>query len=111
VRREVITCFHLATVDAARAAGARHTGWLTLPGYDQFAAVDEVAARGHGSILPPDVATDRRLVAGAHDRGLEVVVWTVNDPARAAELAGWGVDGCITDRPGPVAAAVGAAPR
>jgi glycerophosphoryl diester phosphodiesterase len=107
----VVTCFHLATVDAARAAGARRTGWLTLPGYDQLAAVDQAAAHGHGSILPPDAATDRSLVAAAHDRGLEVVVWTVNDPPRAAELAGWGVDGCITDRPAPVAAAVAAAPR
>ncbi|HVM63281.1 MAG TPA: glycerophosphodiester phosphodiesterase [Acidimicrobiales bacterium] len=107
----VVTCFHLATVDAARAAGAPATGWLTLPGYNQLAAVDEVAARGHGTILPPDAATDHRLVVAAHDRGLEVVVWTVNNPARAAELAGWGVDGCITDRPAPVAAAVAAAPR
>ncbi len=108
VSREVVTSFHLATLDAARAAGAARTGWLTLPGYDQLGAVAEAAAHGHGTIAPPDAATDRRLVDTAHARGLEVVVWTVNDPARAAELAAWGVDGCITDLPGPVATAAAA---
>ncbi len=103
-----ITCFHLGTVDAARAAGAPRTGWLTLPGYDQLGAVAEAATRGHTAIAPPDAATDAALVAAAHDRGLEVIVWTVNDPARAAELARWGVDACVTDRPGPVAAAAAA---
>ncbi len=35
----------------------------------------------------------------AHDLGLEVWVYTVNDPARAAELLDWGIDGLISDRP------------
>ena len=29
--------------------------------------------------------------------GLRIVAWTVNDPARVAELLGWGVDTVITD--------------
>jgi glycerophosphoryl diester phosphodiesterase len=32
-----------------------------------------------------------------HDAGLRLATWTVNDPARAAELIGWGVDMLITD--------------
>ena len=32
-----------------------------------------------------------------HDMGLRIATWTVNDPARAAELLAWGVDTLITD--------------
>lgn len=34
-----------------------------------------------------------------HRAGFRVVPWTVNEPARMRELAAWGVDGLITDRP------------
>lgn len=106
IKGETVTSFHLGTVDAARAAGVARTGWLTLPGYDQVGAVAEAASRGHCVLAPPDAATDERLVAAAHGLGLEVVVWTVNDPARVAELASWGVDVCVTDRPKAARAAL-----
>jgi glycerophosphoryl diester phosphodiesterase len=106
VGRETVTSFHLATVDAARAAGVARTGWLTLPGYDQVAAAADAAARGHTTIAPPNEATDERLVEAAHGLGLEVVVWTVNEPGRVVELAGWGVDVCVTDRPAAARAAL-----
>lgn len=41
---------------------------------------------------------DRRLVAAAHDRGVAVHVWTVNQPAEMDRLWAIGVDGIITDR-------------
>jgi glycerophosphoryl diester phosphodiesterase len=37
--------------------------------------------------------------------GYQLAVYTVNDPARAALLRGWGVDCVITDRPDALAAA------
>jgi glycerophosphoryl diester phosphodiesterase len=39
------------------------------------------------------------LVERAHDVGVRVVVWTVNDPSTMARLLDAGVDGIITDRP------------
>jgi glycerophosphoryl diester phosphodiesterase len=39
--------------------------------------------------------------------GLECYVWTVNEPAQADRLAGWGVTGIITDRPGLLRARLG----
>ena len=40
-----------------------------------------------------------RVIARAHDLGIRVVVWTVDDPATMRSLLDAGVDGIITDRP------------
>jgi glycerophosphoryl diester phosphodiesterase len=43
---------------------------------------------------------DERFLAAAHARGLQVHVWTVDDPEDATALLDLGVDGVMTDRPG-----------
>ena len=40
-----------------------------------------------------------RVIARAHELGIRVVVWTVDDPATMRALLDAGVDGIITDRP------------
>jgi glycerophosphoryl diester phosphodiesterase len=52
-----------------------------------------------------ELATPERLVRWRREGAL-VNVWTVNDPARAGELAHQGVDGIITDDPAAVSRAL-----
>ena len=58
-----------------------------------------VAALGAQVIAPEHVLVDESLVGRAHDLGLGVLTWTVNDPVRMRALAGLGVDGLVSDYP------------
>jgi glycerophosphoryl diester phosphodiesterase len=42
---------------------------------------------------------DERFIAAAHERSLQVHVWTVDDPDEADRMLDLGVDGIMTDRP------------
>ena len=46
---------------------------------------------------------DQRFVDVAHDQGLVVHVWTIEEEAEMERLCGLGVDGIITDRPSALA--------
>ncbi|MDH3731391.1 MAG: glycerophosphodiester phosphodiesterase family protein [Acidimicrobiia bacterium] len=59
----------------------------------------DLAARGAGVWSPSFRTLDAANVAAAHDAGLLVLPWTVNDVAEMQRLIGLGVDGLITDRP------------
>jgi glycerophosphoryl diester phosphodiesterase len=58
--------------------------------------------RGRAAQLPPQVTrlslATSALLQTAHQAGLAVHVWTVNDPAQMAALLDLGVDGIMTDR-------------
>ena len=55
---------------------------------------------GAFSIHVPRDLIDRELVESAHDRGLKVLAWVVNDLPGLIELREIGVDGIFTDLPG-----------
>jgi glycerophosphoryl diester phosphodiesterase len=42
---------------------------------------------------------DKRFVAEAHRRGVQIHVWTIDDRAEMTRLLDLGVDGIMTDRP------------
>jgi glycerophosphoryl diester phosphodiesterase len=96
----IVSSFELSTIDAhRRAAPAVPTAWLTLPGADQLEALATANERGHGALHPQHTVVSPELVRAAHDRGMRIGTWTVNDPARAGELEAMGVDVLITDAP------------
>lgn len=57
-------------------------------------------ALGAEAINPEDCLVTPKLVAEAHDAGLAVYPFTVDDEARMRELLSWGVDGLFTNVPG-----------
>ena len=105
----LVSSFSLEVIDAHRvAAPGIRTGWLTaLPLAAEV--LDAVVARGHVAIHPHELLIDESSVAAARERGLLVAAWTVDDPTRAAHLAGLGVDVIITDDPAEIRAALTAA--
>jgi len=58
------------------------------------------------AVHPPVGRFDRVDVERWHRSGREVAAWTVDDPAVADQLREWGVDSCITNRPGPLRTAI-----
>lgn len=61
----------------------------------------------HALQVPPAfggiTVVDERFVAIAHDRGLAVHVWTIDEPDQMRDLVDLGVDGVMTDRPSVLA--------
>lgn len=50
-------------------------------------------------LLPHHRLMSRALVEHAHQRGVQVMTWTVNRRSEMLRLAQWGVDGIISDSP------------
>jgi glycerophosphoryl diester phosphodiesterase len=109
--RVIVSSFQLPTIARVRSVGAAvATGLLTLTRVD-VRLLDVVVERGHQAIHPNHRTMSRRraeqIVADAHDRGLQVNVWTVNAPVTIARLGEAGVDGLITDVPDVARVALG----
>jgi glycerophosphoryl diester phosphodiesterase len=89
----------IRTVVAASAVGLTRVVRRALAGYDAVQVPERVRAFR---------VVTRRFVAAMHDAGVEVHVWTVNDPVAMARLLDLGVDGIVTDRCDLAAAVVAA---
>ncbi|MFJ8940065.1 glycerophosphodiester phosphodiesterase [Streptomyces sp. NPDC102365] len=72
--------------------GLRLRSW-GLPGALRESAVCAQVPEAQSGIP----VVDRRLLNAAHARGLQVHVWTVNEPERMHRLLDLGVDGIMTD--------------
>jgi glycerophosphoryl diester phosphodiesterase len=92
----------LAWLSCARTERSARLWWGGVSPEDFGGSVPRAVAAeaGPGGLWVPDHATlTQDKVAEAHDLGLRVLTWTVNDPADIARLVCWNVDGIISDRP------------
>ncbi|MGC9381806.1 glycerophosphodiester phosphodiesterase [Streptomyces sp. MH13] len=88
---------------------AVRTGFLGTPSVAELPAYAEFTDQinpSHGSLSTGYVASVHAFT-GAHGRPLEVFTWTVDDADTARRVAGYDVDGIITNKPDVVRDAVG----
>ncbi|MGL5816905.1 MAG: esterase-like activity of phytase family protein [Phycicoccus sp.] len=71
----------------------------SIPGVEVLSPVHGFPQSGRIGQAGYRFYTDADLVRRAHERGLTVIPWTVNDPATLEALVDAGVDGVITDYP------------
>ncbi|MCR2792599.1 glycerophosphodiester phosphodiesterase [Microbacterium sp. zg.Y625] len=81
-----------ATIARVLTAVRAHTPWMVRRALAGVDALQIPERRGPVRVLTP------RLIDAAHRCGVEVHVWTVNDPLHMARLVELGVDGLVTDR-------------
>jgi glycerophosphoryl diester phosphodiesterase len=106
VGRTVVSAFNPAAIESVKRLEPRlRTGYLVGAGRDLDAELAYVIAHGHDALHPrhdlldADTAASLRVLAAAREAGVDVNVWTVNEPARMRELAALGVDGLMSDDP------------
>lgn len=82
-------------------------GWLVWGQADPVQLVGRVEAHEMQAIHPHDLLVDAAFVQRAHDAGVAVNVWTVDDPDRGRALVEMGVDAIITNTPALMREAIG----
>ena len=88
--------------DLCTSLGPRGVAALRLSSYSPRAAGLVRIQAGCAQVplqLGGRALVDERFVAAAHERGLQVHVWTVDDPDECTAMLDLGVDGIMTDRP------------
>jgi len=95
----IISSFDLAALHAVRASSAAARIGVLWHNADLAPLWPAAEALAAGSVHLHWGLADAAAVAMSHARHLAVIVWTVNDPAAIAHLAGLGVDGIISDFP------------
>jgi len=103
VDHALVSSFWLESIDHVRRLAPRlPTGFLAFAG-DPSELVDVAADRGHAAIHPGAHMLSARSVADfvdvAHRAGVQVNVWTVNEPVDIARMVDAGVDAVISDVP------------
>ena len=97
--------------DPGRLAVVRHLEPILMTGYLFSRSSADVVKRalevGARQLAPRGDLVTRELVAQARRAGLQVVTWTVNEPAHMRALATAGVDGIMTDYPDRLVAVLG----
>ena len=104
----LVSGFGLAAIDRVRTLDPElPTGYLASARWDQRKALQRAVDGGHVAFHPYHLVVNPELVAAAHDVGLAVNTWTVDEPERIRWLATeCGVDGIITNVPDVALAAL-----
>jgi len=95
----LISSFNFETLVSLHERDASLPRAFLLAERDALDGADVAAATDFAAIHPDDRLVTKAMVDDAHVIGLQVNVWTVNDPERMLELAAMGVDGICTDVP------------
>jgi glycerophosphoryl diester phosphodiesterase len=97
---DIVTSFYWPDMDLVRRrAPDVATGLLVSDPNLMDAALVHAVEQGHGAVVPEDPLVEEGWVRRAKQRGLDVMVWTVNEPERARELYQIGVAAIISDVP------------
>jgi glycerophosphoryl diester phosphodiesterase len=101
--RATVSSFQKGALDAVRAIDPSIRTGADTDGVRN--GVDSLRAKPvFDAFQVPEVYAGMRVVTPefitrAHEVGVSVIVWTVNQPDDMGRLLDWGVDGLITDRP------------
>jgi glycerophosphoryl diester phosphodiesterase len=96
--RWLISSFRMRTIDRCRALAPEiSTAYLTVE-IDE-GVIARLVRKGHRALHPWYLSLTPEILAEAHDAGVQVNVWTCDDPTAMLELSGWGVDGICTNIP------------
>lgn len=97
--RYLISSFHMPTIDRVRATCPELATAYLHSHTDGPTALAEAVAHGHGALHPWYGWATAELIDEAHDAGLVVNAWTVDEPEVMVELASRGIDGIVTNVP------------
>ena len=104
--RVVFSSFQVAALRTLLEGGPRWPRGLLLralrPGW--YSDAEQLACQSLH--LRSDCLVDPGLVAALRAQGFRVLSFTVNEPERATDLFGWGVESVITDDPGRLSVAL-----
>lgn len=105
--RVLVSSFDLDAVLRIRSTDpAVALGWLVWGQADPAQLIGRVEAHALQAIHPHDLLVDAAFVRRAHDVGVAVNVWTVDDTERGLALVEMGVDAIITNTPALMRAAL-----
>jgi glycerophosphoryl diester phosphodiesterase len=88
------------TVQSRGGNNVEDPSWTAGRFLRDYPSVAHMVKAAGGTVWAPNFnSIDAASVKQAHEQGLQLIPWTVNEPADMRRLIDWGVDGIISDYP------------